>query len=145
MPRPFREQERGNQVENQNLAEEEFAFVAAQLTTDELIELDQRVVNGNINGGWYVRHGSCGCFFGSIGLIRGVLGNDTTLSDGYQYRDGLLDGKRDDFVLEGSDFPWMTALEKRISTVSEGDTPETDSDLRWLHGLLAAEIARRQS
>jgi hypothetical protein len=125
------------------LAEQEFAYVAKKLTTDELIQLDRRVVNGNITGGWYVKNDSCGCFFGSIGLIRGALGDDTTLSGGEVYRNNLLDGRQLEFVTKEGEFSWMTDLEKQIAEVGEGDTPDTAPGLRWLHGLLTAEIARR--
>lgn len=117
----------------QAAAEAEFAHVAAQLTTDELTALAQRVSEGRIEGGVYIDFG-CGCFYGSIGIIRGV-----------EIEDAIVGRKFRDQFTEDYESAWskLTPLEARVSVIETGDTPSTNEASAWLHGLLQAEIARR--
>lgn len=122
------------------LAEQELAFVATQLTTEELVELDRRVVAGEITSDDYVV-GECGCIYGSIGLIRHALNSTSTFDQGEKYRDAFLGANRSEFV---SDYE-LSPLEWEVGDIALSDTPDTHETSAWLHSLLSAEIQRRQS
>lgn len=125
-------------------AEQEFAFVAAQLTTDELDKLDQRVVNGEIEGRWYLsgEYSSLyGCFFGTIAILRNLVKTDYEDSEVVRLKCELTQHD-----LAHSTF-YFTAIEEVLlnTELEYGMTPEMNAGSAWLHGLLSAEIARRQS
>lgn len=120
--------------------EEEFQFVVAKLTTDELIDLSVRVLQGDIYGNAYI-HDGCGCFYGSIAIIQKrerVYGEPYA---GEVVRNELLSSR-----LSTSLGEWgYTRLEEEVMDINRGDTPATNQISAWLHRLLVAEIARRQS
>lgn len=119
-------------------AEREFKFVAAQLSTDELVELDKLVQDGDIDGGNYIK-GDCGCFYGSIALIRRELDEDHWL-DVPDFRDKLLG---DNAVMFHAD-EYFTELENAVMRITIGSIPEYNVESLSLHLLLQAEITRRQ-
>lgn len=121
-----------------NTAEQEFAHVAAQLTTDELLELRDLVELGDIDGGNYIK-GECGCFYGSIALIRHEL-DEARWQDVPAYRNKLLGDKAEAFLSDGD----FTVLEDDICHIPLGDIPEYNTWSAWLHDLITDEIARRQ-
>lgn len=127
-------------MDRDTLAEQEFAHVAAQLSTEELTELDRRAVEGEIDGLHFVNFG-CGCLYGSIGQIRGVLSFNTTVRDGINFRNLVLGEKLDTYMLPDDN---ITFLEGEILYIRAGDTPADCGLSAWLHSLLSAEIARRQ-
>lgn len=131
-------------MNNRELAEQEFAVVAAQLTDEELNDLNERVVEGMIDGGsFYDYESECGCFYGSIGILREVFQGYTTNEEGRFYRNGLLQNRQVEFKSALATYD-STALEVEILMLDYGSTPETDERAAWLHGLLSTEIARRQ-
>lgn len=131
------------EITNTELAEREFAYVADQLTTDELTELDRRVVEGEIESQTYIREG-CGCFYGTIALLR----NPNTSDDGIVEETLQFIGKlvRGGEVTYSGDW-YNTALENELfdARISAGDTPATNYASAWLHDLLSIELARRQA
>jgi hypothetical protein len=126
-------------------AAQEFAYVAAQLTTDELKALDQRVVNGSIDGETYYSE-DCGCFYGSIGIGRGIINDNTGWIELEEFRDILLENALPDGAQVDVDWETgITPLEDFVYYIERNATPETNSASAWLHEHLVAEIAQRDS
>lgn len=126
-------------MDTNTLAEAEFAHVAAQLTDAELMELDWRVVEGEIEGRQYI-FGECGCFYGTVAILRGEVRRDTEPHDIERIRNKFLDGTS---IIASGDFG-ITPLEDVVYRINIGDTPDTDGASAWLHSLLQAELQRRQ-
>lgn len=127
------------------VAEAEFAATIEQFSLTEVIELDRRVVTGYFTGATFVEtvergKPPCGCYFGSLGIIRGELDETSIYPQGTDYRRKVLHGSDRFRLVQSSE---MTALEEVIEGVIFGDTPEDNEALAWLHGLLVAEIDRR--
>lgn len=123
--------------------EQEFATVIEQLTTEELVELDQRIAAGEIEGRRYLdfdHERPCGCFYGTITLIRYT-------SKGIKDSETVVQMKADLVGEEYASHYAFTPIEDQLlaESVMWGDTPETSSVLEWLHHSLTAEIARRTS
>lgn len=115
------------------LAEAEFLFVAAQLTTAELEAIDGRVVGGQMDGGAMFME-ECLCFYGTIAELRDIR----------IYRTDLFAVERNRLLGKDLGVYRSSPLEKQIMTINPGDTPATRPASAWLHGLLQAELARRK-
>lgn len=121
-------------------AEVEFAHVAQQLTTDELMELKRRLDDGWIDGTVYIADG-CGCFYGTIYMARAQEVNPDDWDAVETFRNELIA----DADIPVSDVCGITALEESVYKITLGDSPETSEAADWLYQLICSEIARREA
>lgn len=117
-----------------------------RVPTSEILFLRNAVVSGNFNGRVYIdRNPSCGCFFGTLALARGI--DEESVDKIVYWQENGAGGNICDLLSTYLSIPVMgcadNVVEDFVWHIELGDTPENDHFSDELLTLIDEYLATR--